>query len=282
MIGEKIEFSPETLREIQMTQLEMLIEFDRICRKYDIVYSLDGGTLLGSARHKGFIPWDPDVDVIMLRKDYEKFASYCINELDSDRFFLQDTDTDPHYRWGYARLRRKGTEFIRAGHEHMKYRTGIFIDLMIVDNMPNSKIERRLYLAFAYCVRKALWSEAGKVVHKNRLFRIWYSVLSKIPRDFILFLYDKVSSYYNKKETFLIRRMLAEYPKRCRFGTKRSYYDNLIEVEFEGHFFKAFLEYDEYLRYVYGDYMQLPPKNERIPHIPCSKLILLDEGELEI
>lgn len=270
----EIVLEPQVLRKMQMIQLEMLIEFDRICRKNNITYSLDGGTLLGAIRHKGFIPWDPDIDVIMLHEDYNKFVKCSSTELDEERFFLQDMDSDPYYRWGYARLRRKGTEFVRAGHEHMKYKTGIFMDIMIVDNVPDSKFERWIYLFCAFCIRKILWSEAGKVVHGNWIFRKWYSLLSLIPRNVLLSLYDNIATYYNKKNTKLIRRMLAPYPKSCRFGTKRIYYDNLIEVEFEGYNFKAFREFDEYLTYVYGEYMELPPEDKQVPHIPCSKLQL--------
>ena len=88
------------LRQLQKIELEMLVELDRICRKYQIAYSLDGGTLLGAVRHKGFIPWDDDADVIMLRKEYMKFRKACIKELDRTRFFLQDYQSDPQYRWG--------------------------------------------------------------------------------------------------------------------------------------------------------------------------------------
>ena len=103
------QISNEELKKLQRIELEMLIELDRICRKHQVSYSLDGGTLLGAVRHKGFIPWDDDIDVIMLRPEYEKFRSACERELDQTRFFLQDYKSDPHYRWGYEKLRRLGT-----------------------------------------------------------------------------------------------------------------------------------------------------------------------------
>ena len=84
------QISNEELKKLQRIELEMLIELDRICRKHQVSYSLDGGTLLGAVRHKGFIPWDDDIDVIMLRPEYEKFRSACERELDQTRFFLQD------------------------------------------------------------------------------------------------------------------------------------------------------------------------------------------------
>ena len=95
-----IEVNEDLLQRLRPLWLDMLLEVDRICRKHNIKYSLDGGTLLGCIRHKGFIPWDDDVDVIMLREEYEKFVAVCKNELDTEKFFLQDFRTDKEYRWG--------------------------------------------------------------------------------------------------------------------------------------------------------------------------------------
>ena len=127
--AQEYKLSSEELRKLQRIELEMLIEVDRICQKHNIQYSLDGGTLLGAVRHKGFIPWDDDIDVIMLRKEYAKFRRVCKKELDTARFFLQDYKSDPYYRWGWAKIRRENTEHVRLGQEFLKQKTGIFIDI---------------------------------------------------------------------------------------------------------------------------------------------------------
>ena len=134
------QISNEELKKLQRIELEMLIELDRICRKHQVSYSLDGGTLLGAVRHKGFIPWDDDIDVIMLRPEYEKFRSACERELDQTRFFLQDYKSDPHYRWGYEKLRRLGTEHIRLGQESLKQRTGVFLDIFVADQIGRAHV----------------------------------------------------------------------------------------------------------------------------------------------
>lgn len=127
----------EDLRQMQVILLELLLEVDRICRKREIKYMLSSGTLLGAVRHKGFIPWDDDLDVTMLRSEYDRFCEACEEDLDRSRFFLQTHKNTPGYRWGYAKLRRVGTEYVRAGQEHMDYPTGVFIDIFPRDNVPD-------------------------------------------------------------------------------------------------------------------------------------------------
>lgn len=114
-----IQLDSKTLRQLQMIELEMLIEVNRICKKCGIHYTIIAGTMLGAVRHGGFIPWDDDADIGMLRSEYEKFRIACENELDSSRFYFQDNRNTKGYRWGYGKLRRKGTVFTREFQEHI-------------------------------------------------------------------------------------------------------------------------------------------------------------------
>ena len=133
------EIKGEEFRRMQLLQLDMLVELDRVCREHNINYVIFCGTQLGAVRHKGYIPWDDDADIAMLRENYEKFKSYA-SELDPEVCFFQDHSTDPYYRWGYGKLRRTGTTFIRVGQEHIKCKTGLFIDVFPLDDIPKSLI----------------------------------------------------------------------------------------------------------------------------------------------
>lgn len=272
-----IEPTSEEIRRMQMLMLEMLIEFDRICRKYNIPYSLDGGTFLGAIRHKGFIPWDPDADIVIMREDYNRFFEVCRQELDHERFYIQDYKTDKYYRWGYARLLRNGTSYVRAGHEHMNSRNGIFIDIFTMDSVPDNYLLRRLHRYLCFCIRRVLWSEVGRKVHPNYLKRKWYHLLSKIPKTAVFKYRNKLAEQCNRnKESELIRHMCSPHPKGNTYGFPRKLFNNLVEYEFEGHKFLAFADYNWYLESIYGDYMTPPPLDERISHIPCSSFKLTE------
>lgn len=171
------QLTDEELRKMQLLQVDMIAELDRVCRKHDIKYVLYGGTMLGAVRHKGYIPWDDDADLAMLREDYEKFKKVA-HELNPDICFFQDSDTDKYYRWGYAKLRRTGTEFIRSGQEHLKCKTGVFIDIFPLDDIPKFLPFQMLQDFYCYCLRKIAWSEVGKV-QKKGFKKVWFKLLSK-------------------------------------------------------------------------------------------------------
>ncbi|WP_313154025.1 LicD family protein [Lacrimispora sp.] len=268
----EIEINPDILRQMQMIQLECLIEIDRICRKHGIEYSIDGGTLLGAVRHKGFIPWDDDIDIIMGRDAYEKLFKICQNELDSKRFFLQEHRTDKHYRVGYPRLRRNNTVYQRAGHERMNYHGGVFIDIFVLDNVPDNRVLRDLHRALCFCNRKILWSKSGRHIAGHFLWRAWYSLVALIPAGYAFWLNDTIARICNRKKTKLIRHNTHPYPNPeiCGYGIPAKLLDRFTELEFEGYRFKAVTQYERYLTMLYGDYMALPPEDKRRPHIRLS------------
>lgn len=257
----------DDLRKMQLIQLEMLKEVDRICKKHSIKYSIIAGTLLGAVRHKGYIPWDDDADVAMLRKDYDKFVKISENELDKSKFYFQDHKNTYGYRWGYGKLRRKNTVFIRKGQEHMPYDSGVFIDIFPLDEVPNNKFKRKIYGYGCTCVRKMLWSEVGAKLEKNKYLRFMYKLIAKIPRDTVFKYYEKLKKVGSKNKSAWVRILTFPTPDNGEHGYRKKWYENLEDIEFEGYLFPAIKDYDEYLSFKFGNYLELPPIEQRKVHV---------------
>lgn len=268
-----IEVTAEQLRQIQLTELEMLVEVDRICRKCGIHYNIIAGTLLGAVRNGGFISWDDDADVALLRPEYEKFRVACETELDTSRFYFQDHRNTPGYRWGYGKLRRKETLFLREHQEHMPYEQGIFIDIFPLDNVPDNYILRCLHNFHCFCIRKALWSEVGKIADKSALMRMFYRLISRIPLPAIFSHYEAFAKRGNMAHTKMVRILTFPTPNDA-YGYEKAWYEHSEDIRFEGTIFQGIKDYDAYLSFKFGKYMELPPMEERKVH-PVTELKLL-------
>lgn len=265
--------SPQELRQVQLIELEMIEEIDRICKKCHIHYCISAGTQLGAVRHHGFIPWDDDADIAFLRPEYEKFRQACETELDQERFYFQDFRNTPGYRWGYGKLRRKGTEFIRLYQEDMPYEQGIFVDIMPYDNVPDSYIARKLHIFLCFCYRKCFWAPLGKNQSRG-LEKTAYQLLSKIPDQILYQSYQQFVEKNNRKRTKRIRIYTLPVPGH-EGGYLRSCFTNLVSTKFETLQVRGMKDYDSYLSYKYGNYMELPPQDKRKVH-PVSKLKLVN------
>ena len=125
------------LRKVQLTELKILEKIDEICKKNNINYFLIGGTLLGAVRHKGFIPWDDDIDVGMLREDYEKFINVCLKNgaLGKD-YYLHCNESDNDYFIPFIKVKKNNTTFAEKNIENINTHKGIFLDIFPYDNVP--------------------------------------------------------------------------------------------------------------------------------------------------
>ena len=248
-----VTLSAEMLRQLQMLELEVLTEVDRICKKHHIHYNLVAGTLLGAVRHGGFIPWDDDADVAMLRKEYERFREVCATELDTTRYYFQDHKVTPGYRWGYGKLRVKDTLFLQIGREHMPYDQGVFIDIFPLDAVPDRQFMRSIVNAECFLVRKVLWSKAGiRAEHSAWTRLIWQA---------------------KKRDTQWTRILMFPTPNR-RWGYPVRWYAGEEDISFEGIIFPGVIDADGYLSFKYGDYRIIPPQEQRKTH-PVSTIRLI-------
>ncbi len=266
-LGEKM--NNEMLRKVQLVQLEIAKEVKRICEENNISYFMDGGTLLGAVRHKGFIPWDDDLDFGFTRDNYEKFISVANKELSSE-FFLQTWDTDNEYGYAFAKIRKKGTIYQERIAQNSNANCGIFIDLFPYDNLPDNQYERTILftkLTFLKMLLKVKvnykpWMENETINYKRWLVYLPIRALSHFfNKKKIQNLYMSAVRKSNEKESKLIYPQVAE--KLGIWAMNKEYFSECTLLKFENIDFSAPIRYREFLTDGYGDYMTLPPIDKR-------------------
>lgn len=275
-MAELLKLSNDELRELQLCELEALKFFDNFCRKHDLTYYLCGGCLIGAVRHKGFIPWDDDTDVLMPRPDYEKFLELYKKENPSERFVLVNDD-DVHYSGNiFATLNDINHTMVKEYQQDMDTPHGIPLDIFPIDGLADGKIQR--LIQYVWVMIYSLFR--AQIVPKNQggLIAFGSKVLLTIFRGRKL--RYKIWKFAEKRMTryhFDESENVAEFCAGFYFMKKvypRHIYDGKVELEFEGEKFFAMKGYDEYLHIPFGDYMELPPEEERLPHHDIVKLEL--------
>lgn len=260
------------IKELQKIQLSILKDIDKFCKENDIKYYITMGTLLGAVRHKGFIPWDDDIDIDLMRDDYEKFLK--LFPKNDKKYFLQNYKTDKNYfNINYSKIRLNGTLRMGKGMEKIQQHHGISIDVFPVDVVSKSKddrVKQRRKIRFIsnLAVAKSGYKSPKNSVLQNIVLSIIHIILKPIPMSFLGKKIERVKKAYNGSNSNLVSR--THYIK----GGENVVFDKLVygtptKLIFDGDEFNAPQKYIEFLEQVYGDYKKLPPENQRFNYNHC-------------
>lgn len=247
-----------TLAAHQEALRTLLREFDRVCRALDIPYFLFAGTLLGAVRHGDFIPWDDDVDVLMLRRDYDRFMEQAEQCLDRESFFLQK-EFSPGWPMFFSKLRLNGTTCLEKYHPKDKdSHQGVYLDIFPCDNALDSGLGRKLQFA------------ASKVVIAKSLYRRGYDTDSKKKKLFMFLCRLLPAKPFlllaraGREDSAVLHSFFAAASGFSRNVYRRELFARRVELPFGPGLFYAPGEHDALLKILYGDYMRLPPPEERV------------------
>lgn len=260
------------MTDIQEKQLQILIEFIRVCKKHGLKYYLFGGSALGAVRHQGFIPWDDDVDVCMPRPDFDKLMKLA-DEFE-EPYFLQNPKTDRGYTYTLAKLRDSSTTYVETVFSRHNINHGIFIDIFPLDGMSKRKNAKRARGPKPYLLWVLWWfTYLGNFWRKPNWRKLHWTILGYLCS--IIFLPFNIFNWMAKlinawakrikwDDATLVGPYLTMYYNRDSFP--KHYFGEGVEATFEG--IKVIIpsRYDEYLTQIYGDYMKLPPESKQKGH----------------
>lgn len=252
----------ETLRQLQVTQLEILKVFDKFCREHNLKYSLYAGSLLGAVRHKGFIPWDDDLDVCMSRSDYGKFLELW-QKTPVEGYILQNKENSKYFDQSFSKIRKDHTTFLQDEWQIGNHHTGIFLDIFPIDRIPNGKLKRAIFKW--HCMKYQLLTREFVPPKSNAVVRLGSAVIlactPKKRREKVRQNTLKKITRYNDQHEF--ETVAIEIIRTINKPLPADMMDEYVDLPFEDGKFMCIAGWDEYLRRKFGDYMQLPPEEER-------------------
>lgn len=269
----------ELLRKVQMVQLEIAKEIRRVCEENDIRYFLADGSFLGAVRHGGFIPWDDDLDIGMLRSDYEKFCRIAPEKLKPE-YCLQTWYTEKNYGLPFGKVLKRNTVYLENKKSRRLQENGFYVDIFPYDYVPEDPFEQkqlasRLLSVYRVKLMKSgyqPWMENDRIIWKKRIGYLYYQLKSLFARQ-----QELAREYDTLAVAVLSSNMVCEQSALQRPDYyERSCIEQLADYTFEGEVFKGPKDYHKYLTALYGDYMQLPPEDQRENR---HQIVEIDFGE---
>lgn len=249
-----------TDQEHKALLLDMVIYLAEVCKENNLRFFLEGGTLIGQVRHHGFIPWDDDFDIAMFRDEYEQLCQILSN---NKPYRIITHENSKGYSNFFAKLVDTRTK-ITSPDYYDSEDLGVFIDIFPLDKVPISKLQQFFYFNRIWYLRKiSIFTILKNVKISNPLFLPWL-IFKRLNRIKIIEKANRIAKHYNSSKSTELTNILGSFKKYVLFPA--DYYSETIYIEFEKISLPAPVGFDSYLQVIYGDYMQLPPLEERIGH----------------
>lgn len=267
------------LRKVQLTQLEIAKEIRRVCEENGIAYFLSDGSFLGAVRHQGFIPWDDDMDMAMLREDYEKFCRIAPEKLRKE-YCLQTWYTDPNYGLPFGKVMKRNTVYLEGKKTSRLKENGFYVDIFPIDFLPEDPREqaahwKRLLNIYRIKLMKCgykPWMDNDKINWKKRIGYLYYQMCALFTTgDALARKYDALATSQKEGEWVCL-----QWGQTNPVPFRREWVAELTDYTFEGETFPCPKEYDKYLTAQYGAYMEFPPEEERENR---HQIVEIDFGE---
>lgn len=242
--------------EVKRKEVEILNHIVAVCEKHGLRYYLSYGTLLGAIRHKGFIPWDDDIDISMPRADYEQLLKVML--ANPDKRFVALTPKSKGYPYHYAKVVDLSTKLVEENLDDFAG-NGLWVDIFPLDGVDTTEPTRQKKLAkyFNSCRASASFKHCPA---NNKPWK-WRMCKMIGTRNF-----SRLVTWASRRLPFDSAQYVAHMPTAMQYLFPRRLFDKVIKVEFEGALYDAPADYDEYLKILYADYMQIPPESQRITH----------------
>ena len=246
------------MNDHQRMMLSMLKDLDAVCKGHGIRYQLFSGTALGAVRHGGFIPWDDDLDVVMLRADYDRFLSIAAKEMTNSTYFIQREFT-AHWPMQFSKLRRNNTTCMEKYYpKDPEIHQGVYIDIFPCDNLSDFKPMRWIqFLSSKVVISKAL--DARGYVTDNFLKKTFMILCRPLPSD----LFWRITACKREASSKMVHTFFGAGSKYKKNVFERSWFEQSISIPFEDSSFPVSEHCDEILTILYGDYLRIPEQRER-------------------